>query len=431
MSSTPRNAYTPAMRDVLLLLRQRNFGLLFAGRCVSFLGNAMAPVALAFGVLEITGSAAALGFVLTARMVPNILFLLAGGVIADRLPRSTVLVGSSVVSGVTQAAVAALLISGHAQIWQLVVLEALNGSSSALYYPADASVVPLTVPASELQRANALLRLGTNATMIMGAALAGVIVAAAGAGWAIAADAATFFVAAVLMAQMRAIRAAAQAGSSFLSDLRDGWREFTAHRWLWTVVVQFSLMLVGFFGAFMVLGPIVAERDLSGASSWAAILGGQSAGLLIGGVLTLRWRPSRPLLVATIAVFGNALPIAALALTLPVGVIVAAAVVNGAGMEVFGVFWYTALHEHVAPEALSRVSAYDALGSLALSPLGLAAAGPVSQLIGVDATLWLGVALIIVPTAAVLIVPEVRNLRSSSRPSEGQPLDERVTFAAP
>lgn len=400
------------MRNAVDLLRQRNFSLLFFGRCVSFLGNAMAPVALAFGVLDLTGSASALGLVLAARMIPNVLFLLLGGVIADRLPRSIVLVGSNAMSGATQAAVAVLLISGHAHVWHLVVLEAVNGASFALFHPADSAVVPLTVPEGRLQEANGLLGLGRNITLILGAAFAGALVAAFNAGWAIAVDAATFLIAAALMSQMRAIKAAAAGGSSFVADLRAGWREFTSHRWLWTIVAQFSLMLVGFFGAFLVLGPVVAERDLSGASSWAAILGGQSAGLLVGGAMTLRWRPRRPLLVATIAVFGNALPIAALALGLPLAAIICAAVINGVGMEIFGVFWFTALHEHVAPEALSRVSAYDALGSTVLSPVGLVAAGPISELIGVDATLWLGVILIIAPTCAVLFVPEVRSLRS-------------------
>lgn len=400
------------MRNAVDLLRQRNFSLLFFGRCVSFLGNAMAPVALAFGVLDLTGSASALGLVLAARMIPNVLFLLLGGVIADRLPRSIVLVGSNAMSGATQAAVAVLLISGHAHVWHLVVLEAVNGASFALFHPADSAVVPLTVPEGRLQEANGLLGLGRNITLILGAAFAGALVAAFNAGWAIAVDAATFLIAAALMSQMRAIKAAAAGGSSFVADLRAGWREFTSHRWLWTIVAQFSLMLVGFFGAFLVLGPVVAERDLSGASSWAAILGGQSAGLLLGGVMTIRWRPRRPLLVATIAVFGNALPIAALALGLPLAAIICAAVINGVGMEIFGVFWFTALHEHVAPEALSRVSAYDALGSTVLSPVGLVAAGPISELVGVDATLWLGVILIIAPTCAVLFVPEVRSLRS-------------------
>ncbi len=374
----------------------------------------MAPVALAFAVLHLTGSASALGLVLAARIVPNILLLVVGGVIADRLPRSTVLIGSNLVGGAAQAMAAFLLLSGHAHVWQLMILEAINGAGFAMFYPADSSVLPLTVPEDQLQEANALLRLGTNATMILGAVLAGVLVAAFNPGWALAVDAATFLITAVLMASMRGIKAAAEGGSSFLADLRGGWSEFTAHRWLWAIVAQFSVMLLGFLGAYLVLGPVVAERDLSGATSWAAIVGGQSAGLLAGGLITLRWRPQRPLLVATISVFCHALPIAALALSMPLPVIIAGAAVMGAGMEVFGVYWYTALHEHVAREALSRVSSYDALGSIGISPIGLVAAGPIADLIGVNATLWLGVALIVVPTAIVLLVPDVRNLRSRS-----------------
>lgn len=400
------------MRTSIDLLRRRNFALLLSGRCVSFLGNAMAPVAVAFAVLDLTDSPSALGFVLAARMAPNIVFLAIGGVVADRLPRSTVLVGTNLLGGATQAAVAVLLISGRAEIWHLVVLEAMNGAAFALFYPADISIVPLVAPEERMREANALLRLTTNGSMVVGAALAGVIVAVASPGWAIAADAATFFLAAAAMAAMVDIRAVAQTSASFLADLRDGWSEFTAHRWLWTIVVQFSIVLVGFFGAFLVLGPVVAERDLSGASAWAAIVGGQSAGLLAGGVLALRWRPARPLYVGTIGVFANALPIAALALGLPLAIIVICAVINGLAMELFVVYWYTALHEQVAPEALSRVSSYDALGSMCVAPLGLIATGPLSDLVGVNATLWLGVALIIVPTAIVLLVPEVRSLRS-------------------
>ena len=418
MGAIARSGYTPAMQSAASLLRRRNFGLLFSGRCVSFLGNAMAPVALAFAVLHLTGSATALGLVLAARMLPNVFLLAVGGVIADRLPRSTVLIGSNLIGGGAQAFAAVLLLSGQAEIWHLVILEAINGAAFALFYPADSALVPLTVPEDRLQQANALIRLGTNATLIFGAVLAGVIVSATNPGWALAVDAATFLVAAALMASMRGIEAAASGDSHFLTDLRDGWSEFIAHRWLWTIVAQFSVMLLGYFGAYLVLGPVVAERDLSGASSWAAILGGQSAGLLFGGLLAMRWRPARPLLIATIAVFGHALPIAALAMGLPLAVIVGAAAINGVGIELFSVYWYTALHENVAPEALARVSSYDALGSIGISPIGLVAAGPISDLIGIDATLWIGVILIVVPTAAVLFVPEVRNLRSRVDPAE-------------
>ncbi len=372
----------------------------------------MAPVALAFAVLHLTDSASALGIVLAARMAPHVVLLAVGGVIADRVPRNLVLVGSNLVAGSSQAFVAVLLISGNAEIWHLVVLEAINGGASAIFYPADTSVVPLTVPAQRLQAANAFLRMGTNMIMILGAAAAGISVAAFNAGWTIAIDAATFFVAAAFLSQMRGIRAAAAAGSSIIADLRDGWSEFTSHRWLWAIVVQFTIVLIGFFGTFMVLGPLVAEREFSGARAWAAILAGQSIGFMAGGFVALRWRPSRPILMATFSVFLNALPLAAMAMGLPLSLVVGAAVVNGVGVELFNVFWYTALHENVAPEALSRVSAYDALGSVALAPLGLAAAGPVADRIGLDAALWVGVCMVVIPTALVLLVPEVRSLRA-------------------
>jgi MFS family permease len=338
--------------------------------------------------------------------------LLVGGVVSDRLPRHHVLVGTSIVAGASQLAVGVLLVGGWAELWQIALLEIVNGAAAALFYPADTSVVPLTVPQGRLQEANTLLGFGRNICMIGGAALAGLVVAVFSPGWALVVDAATFFVAAALVSGMRGITAAAQAGHSVIRDLVEGWGEFTSHRWLWTIVVQFSVILIGFFGGFQVLGPVVAEEEMSGPSSWAIIVGAQSVGLLAGGLFLLRWRPSRPMLVATIAVFGNALPIAAMALGAPVGVVAIVAFVNGVGFELFGVFWYTALHEHVAPESLARVSSYDALGSLALSPIGLIAAGPVSDAIGLDAALWLAAALIVVPTALVLLVPEVRNLRS-------------------
>ncbi len=403
------------MRHALTLFHERNFALLFGGRCVNFLGNAMAPVALAFAVLDLTDSASALGLVLAARMIPQIILLLVGGVISDRFPRNRVLMGSSVVAGASQLMVAVLLIGGWAELWQIVVLEIINGGAAALFYPADSSVVPLTVPKSRLQEANAVLGLGRNVMMIAGAALAGLLVALTNPGWTIFIDSLTFFAGAAFVAGMRGISAAASASSSIIRDLREGWSEFIAHRWLWTIVLQFSVMLIGFMGGFMVLGPVVADNEMDGARSWALIVGAQSVGLLVGGAILIRWRASRPILVATLAVFVHALPLAAMALGASVAVVALAAFAMGICFEIFGVFWYTALHEHVAPEALARVSSYDALGSLALSPLGLIAAGPLSDWIGIDATLWICAALIVVPTALVLLVPEVRNLRSKPR----------------
>lgn len=401
------------MWDSLALLRQRNFTLFVAARWVSFLGNAMAPVAIAFAVIGINGSASALGLVLGARVAPQVLLLLAGGVWSDRLPRNQVIAGANLVGGAAQALAAFLLITGAAEVWQLLVLEAVNGAGFAFGGPADVGVVPQIVPGERLQEANTIVRFGSNLASIGGAALAGILVAAINPGWTIAVDAATFFVAVPLVLGIGGIeKVPARAVSSFVGEMRAGWSEFIAHRWLWAIVVQFSVLVAAFFGCFLVLGPIVAEHDMDGARSWALIVGAQSVGLLVGSALMLRLRSSRPILVATLMTFLFALPVILLAIGAPVWTVAAGGFVDGIGAEVFSVYWYTALHEHVAPEALSRVSAYDALGSLALAPLGMAVAGPLADFVGVDATLWLGAVLMVGSTIAVLFVPEVRSLRS-------------------
>ncbi len=403
------------MWAALHILRDRNFALYFSGRCISFLGNAMAPVAIAFAVLDLTGSATDLGIVLAARTIPLVLCLVVAGVWADRLPRNLVIVGANCVAGASQATAAILLITGHAELWQLVVLEAINGTAFAFFHPADSAMVPLVVPHGHFQLANSMLRLGQTSSMIGGAALAGVVVAGAGPGWAVAVDASTFFVCAGLTGSMRGIAAAAHASHSFISDLAGGWHEFTAHRWLWAIVLQFSLMLAAYLGGFSALGPVVADREMDGASSWALIVAAQATGFLVGSILMVRLRAPRPMLVATLAVFGYALPIALLALRQPVLVVAAGAFVDGICHQIFSIYWFTALQENVEPDALSRVSAYDALGSLALAPIGLAAAGPLSDAIGTTATLWLSASIIVATTALTLLVPEVRSLRAGGR----------------
>jgi MFS family permease len=400
------------MKRTLGLLRARNFALYCGGRWTSFLGNAMAPVAVAFAVLDLTGSASALGLVLAVRTAPQLVLLLVGGVWADRLPRNAVMSGASLVAGLAQAAVAVLLIAGAAELWQILVLEAVNGAAFAFSGPASTGVVPLVAPAGRFQEANSLVRFGINSATILGAALAGLLVAAFNPGWTIAVDAATFSLAAAAFAGMRGLNAASQVARGFVAELRDGWQEFVAHRWLWTIVLQFSLMLAAFLGGFTVLGPVVADREMDGARSWALIVGGEAVGFLLGSILMVQLRVSRPMLVATIAIFFSAPPLGLLALGVPAFVVALGAVAEGIGVQVFSVLWYTALQEHVDPAKLSRVSAYDALGSLALAPLGMAAAGPLSDAIGTDATLWLAAAVVVGSTAAVLLVPEVRELRS-------------------
>jgi MFS family permease len=394
------------------LLRERDLGRLFVARMVSAFGTAMAPIAMAFGVLELTGSATAMGVVIASQTGAVALFQLLGGALADRGSRKRMMVSADLLAVASQGLIAVLLITGDARVVELAVLMALTGVAFALHYPAAMGLVPLVVDGEKLQPANALLSLARSGAMALGAASAGVLVATVGAGWTMAVDAATFGISAALVATLRPRPQTRSTGSSLLHDLRHGWREFTSHRWLWTVVLQFSVLLAASQASFAVVGPVVAERLLGGPTDWGWIAGAYGGGLVCGGLLGLRLRVERPILVATLLTLLAALPALLLAGPAPVWAIAVGAFMAGVGWELFSVLWYTTLHTHVAPEALSRVIAYDAFGSILLVPLAEAAAGPLVESLGTSHTLWIAVALIVLPTLAVLGVPEVRNLRA-------------------
>jgi MFS family permease len=391
-------------------LREREFRLLFTGRTISLVGSAIAPVALAFAVLDLTGSKTDLGLILACREIPLLLFLLVGGIWADRLPRNRVMVGANVLSALSQAVAATLLITGGAQIWHLAALASVNGAASAFFFPASAGVVPQTVPAPILQQANALIALAMNSAMIGGAAVAGFLVAAFGPGWAIAVDAGTYLLGASFVALMRLPAIEPDESPRFLSDLAVGWREFRSRTWLWVIVLQFSLLLMVTMGAFSVLGPVVADEELGGAKAWGAILTAEAAGLVAGGLLGLRFRPRRMLVAATLGILLMPAPLVALGFPLGVPAIAAVAFAAGIGSEIFGLLWHTAMQQEIPADKLSRVYSYDALGSIGLVPIGYALAGPIADAIGVRATLWGAAAVGIAVTLAVLMVREVRTL---------------------
>jgi hypothetical protein len=390
---------------------QREFRLLFLGRTTSFVGNAFANVALAFAVLELTGSKADLGYVLAARSLPQVVFLLAGGIWGDRLPRHHVMVGSNLVSGLSQSAVAALLLSGHARVWQLAALAALNGASSAFFFPASTGIVPQTVPRPLLQSANAFLRLGLNSSFIGGAALGGLVVGATSPGVGIAVDAGSFFLAAAALGAMRMPATLRMVGSSFVAELREGWREFSSRTWLWAIVAQFAVVNAVEQGTEQVLGPAIAKAHLGGATGWGLVLTAGSLGLVAGGLLLLRLRPERSLLAATLGFMLTIPFLLALSIPGPLAVVVAAAALAGIGIEVFSILWDTTLQQEIAQEKLSRVSSYDALGSFVLTPLGLAVAGPVAQAAGTRETILGAAALSLGATLAVLLSRDVRTIR--------------------
>jgi MFS family permease len=379
----------------------------------------MAPVALAFGVLDLTGSASDLGLVLAARTIPVILFLLFGGVWADRLPRHRVMVASNLVSGASQALAGAILLTGGARLWHLAGLAAINGASSAFFFPASSGVVPQTVPVPLLQQANAALRLAVNATNITGAALGGLLVAATNPGTAIVIDGASYVLAAACIGAMRIPAGLRIEGSTVLHELREGWRDFWSRAWLWAIVIQFGIVNAAENGVQQVLGPRVAKDHLGGAAGWGAVLTAESVGLVLCGFLMLRWRPQRMLRTATYSVFGMALVLVALAIPAPLTLVMAAAFATGFCMEIFGVLWDTSMQQEIPGDKLSRLYAYDMLGSIVLMPIGYVVAGPVGEAVGTRATFVGSTVLVVAATALVLLSRDVRTLeRRTSLPQD-------------
>jgi MFS family permease len=398
-------------------LRSRNFRLLLACDVVSTAGTGIAVVATPFAVLSIGGSAADVGYVATAAVVPMIAMLLLAGVVADRRPRQQVMMAADAVQGAAQGAAAFLLLTGTAHVWALAALAAAAGIGAGFYFPAASGLLPQTVPDDQRAQANAIDRVGRNTASIVATALGGVLVGLAGPGWGLAVDGASFAIAVGLRTGMRIpARLPRAEPAGVWRELREGWREFSSRRWLWSVVLQFAGLVAISSGAITVLGPVVAATRLGGARSWGVIMAAYGAGAIGSGLVMIRVRPARMLLAANFGVLTASLMLVALAVPLPVPVIAVATLITGAGGEVFSVSWVTTMQQEIPPDALSRVSAYDALGSLALAPVGTLAAGPLLIAFGARTVLYGAALAAAVITTAVFAVPEVRQLRRAPVP---------------
>jgi MFS family permease len=400
--------------NALAPLRLVSFRFLLAGRTVNALGNAFAPIALAFAVLDLTGSATDLGLVVGARTLVNVLFLLFGGVLADRMPKHLLMVGASLAAAITQGMVATLVLTGTATIPLLIALSAVNGMVAALALPASASILPAVVPAEMRQQANALNRLSLNAAAIIGAPIAGIVVAVIGPGAGIAVDAATFAVSALCFLALRAVARprAADGGSSrsnVLADLRTGWSEFRSRTWLWVVVAGFCVLNAAWAGGLFILGPVVAD-DTIGRRAWGLVLAAQTAGMIVGGLLALRLRVRRLLYFGVFSCVFLGLPLLLLGVYPRLWALVLVALVAGLALEQFGVAWETTMQEHVPADKLARVYSYDMVGSFLAIPVGQVAVGPISHAAGMTPTLIGAAALTLLATLGMLSSRSVRTL---------------------
>jgi MFS family permease len=392
-------------------LREPNFRWLIGAQWTSLIGDYMVLAALPFAVFAIGGSTAQVGIAFGADAAALLLLVLLGGVLGDRLSRRSVMIAADLTRFGAEGIFAVLLISGHAEFWQLLAVQLIHGAGSAFFLPALSGLVPETVCEERLQEANALRGICASSAAMIGPAIAGIFVAAIGPSFVFALDAGSFGLSATFLAMMR-INAQKASEGSVIADLAEGWNEFRRRTWLWAVVAEFALLNALVFAPFYVFGASVAESSLGGPGAWATILTASGVGQLVGGVVGLSWKPKQPLFAATMVIASWAPPVLLLATLAPVGVIAAFAALAGASLALFAALWQTTLQSHVPSEQLSRLSAYDWLGSLALLPVGYVLAGFTEAAVGLRGGLLSAGVVVLIATMAVASVPSVRELSS-------------------
>ena len=390
-------------------LRHRNYRLLVAGTTTSALGNAVTPIALAFAVLDLGGTASELGIVVAAFALAEVLTVLFGGVLSDRVPRQLMLEGSAAACALTQALTAVLLVGGWASIPVLGVIGVVNGCLGALSQPSSSALTRSTVPAALVGDAVALRALLQTSAMVVGYAAGGVLVAAVGSGWAIAVDAATFALAALLFSRLDVAHTPPASRGSFLGDLGEGFREVVSHTWLWLLIGQALLYHLFYGGAQQVLGPIVIGDEFS-RTAWGVALGTLMGGFVIGGLVCLRWKPRRSLYAGTYFLSLTAAFPVAMAVSDHLWPVLLGAFLHGLGLQVFDVQWQVAIQQNIPEEKLARVYSFDLVGSFVARPLGLVLVGPVAAAVGFHA--WLLVVGCVMGTSALaaLLSSDVRRV---------------------
>ncbi len=368
------------MSSYLRVLRYQDFRYLFLGQSASVIGDRVVVVAIALFVTQRTGSPTDLGLVLAAQSLPLVALLLFGGVWADRLPRHRIMVVTDLVRAALHTILAVLIFTGEVEIWQLVVLEAGFGAAQAFFQPAYTGLIPQTVPESMIQDARALTEAMANLAFFLGPALATGLVLGVGAGEAFAFDAATFVLSALLLVRITPrMRQAADVATPVIESLRTGFREVRSRTWVWVTIAVFTGAVLCVYAQWYALAPVISRHVYGGTGVFGLLEGVAGLGAVCGSVLAVRWRPRRPLLTGLMLVLAWPLQSLVFALGLPLALVVVVAFATGSGFSLLMIWWETALAYHIPPNALSRVSAYDWMGSLALVPVGYLRGGTAGE----------------------------------------------------
>lgn len=403
------------MREKLKdLSSHQGFSMLITARLISNIGNGLSPIALAYGVLSLDGADGSdLSIVMGARYVPLVLFMLFGGVFADRFQRNRIVGGSDMIGSFLVAISALSLIAGFSSVLLLAVMGALFGILNALWWPAMSGVLPEILPKERLQEGNAIIGLMSNIGVVFGTLLGGVIVTLAGPGWALLIDGATFFVAGVIVWNLKLDAKSRIESPGIINDLRVGWREFISRSWLVTMVIAFAFINMAFDSMLTILGPLNFSDPQTGPRDWSFNLAGLTLGMMIGGVIVLKYKFKRPLYVSMILVAISGIWDFALAYDLSLAVAIVAGIFSGIAVEIFLVTWNTSMQTHIPEESFSRVNAYDSLGSYGIAPLGIIIAGPLAEAFSVNSILFATGTITLLASVVALSVKSVRNLSNA------------------
>ncbi len=420
----------------------RDFRLLLADRLIAPASVGFSLVGVSFAVLKATNSVTDLSYVLAAQIAPSLVFALLGGVAADRFPPQRVIIAANLLIALGEGAFGILVLTGRPPLWAMIGLEAITGTGVAIFYPASQALLPRLVPRDLLQEASAISRLAMNSGQMSGAAVAGLLVAAAGAGWALLLCGVGMVTTVPLLLAIRgtqpgaeesrraeapapalplplALTTAAPAPAparSMLAELREGWSEFRSHTWLWVIVAQFCVVMMAWYGAFSVLGPVVAREHLGGPAAWGAITAADAFGLIAGGVASLRFTPRRPMLFVVLTGGAVAISPLSLAMVLPLAAVCVASFGLGVFVEMMMVQWTVTMARNIPSDMLARVSSYDVLGSVMAMPAGALIAGPLGTAIGTSRAQYAAAAVIIVASALALIPRDIRTIRNGDAP---------------
>jgi MFS family permease len=391
------------------VLRLPAFRFLFAARGISYVGTYLAPIAVAFAILDLGGGATAIGLSFAAWTFAQVAMLALGGVVGDRVPRRTVMVGSDIASTAVRTTMGMLLVTGHGEVWQMIALQACGGAAVAFYSPASYGLTREIVPDDLLQQANGLLAIARYAAFPVGAAIGGSIVALIGPGEALLVDAGTYAASALLLSQIDVV-SIAKAGAGFLRELREGWSAFVEQTWVWVLVLYISLYFLLTYAPFFVLGPYVAKHSLDGARSWAFVVAGEGIGSLLGGLAGLRWRSKQPMVTTGLLLMFSAVQNLILAFHPTTLLLALAATGAGFAFALGSVVWDTTLQRAIPPEKLARVASYGWMGAMVFLPAGYALAGPIAMAVGLKAYLVFAAGWIVVSTLFVIRLRAVREV---------------------